>query len=157
QLAGTAAFEWRSDGLHCTLTVPCGEEIGRRDKARIGYAPDDPPPAVPFRLSTGSRIMLVEDEVLVAMMLRDALSDLGFEVIGPSGRLSDAMAVAVEERIGGAMIDVNLGGELVYPIADVLLARGIPFVFVTGYGVDGLDKRFRRVPVFKKPVPRQVL
>lgn len=156
QLAGQAAFEWRPEGLCCTLTVPCGEKIGVPQRTRLNLA-DDPIRGVPFHLARGSRILLVEDEVLVAMMLRDALSDLGFEVIGPFGRVSDAMVVAINEQIDGGMVDVNLGGELVYPIADVLLARGIPFVFVTGYGVDGLDQRFRTVPVFKKPVQRQAL
>jgi hypothetical protein len=67
------------------------------------------------------------------------------------------MVAAVHENLDAGIIDVNLGGEFVYPVADVLLARDIPFVFVTGYGVESIDGRFARVPIIKKPVQRQLL
>jgi hypothetical protein len=63
----------------------------------------------------------------------------------------------VHEEIDAGIIDVNLGGEFIYPVADVLAARKIPFVFVTGYGVESIDRRFGYVPIIKKPVQRQVL
>jgi PAS domain S-box-containing protein len=157
QLAGTTSFEWRPEGLHCTLTVPRGEEIGQSRRTGARYRCDPQQAGVPLQVAEGGRILLVEDEALVAMMLRDVLTELGFEVIGPFGRLADAMVVAIHETIDAGMIDVNLGGELVYPIADVLLARRIPFIFVTGYGVDGMERRFRHVPVYKKPVQRHAL
>jgi two-component SAPR family response regulator len=71
--------------------------------------------------------------------------------------LAEAMVAAVHEEIDAGIIDVNLGGEFVYPVADVLTARKIPFVFVTGYGVESIDGRFGYVPIVKKPVQRQVL
>ncbi len=157
QLDGEASFDWRPEGLHCSLRVPRGEEIAPSDKGRRRYHLDDPQPRLPLEIAPGGRILLVEDEILVAMMLRDTLTELGYSVIGPFGRLSDAMVSAVHEPIDAGMIDVNLGGELVYPIADVLQARRIPFIFVTGYGVEGLESRFRHVPVFKKPVHRHAL
>ena len=67
------------------------------------------------------------------------------------------MIAAVHDDIDAGIIDVNLGGEFVYPVADVLVARKIPFVFITGYGVESIDGRFGQVPIIKKPVQRQVL
>ena len=78
-------------------------------------------------------------------------------MVGPYSRLAEAMVAAVHEDIDAGIIDVNLGGEFVYPVADVLAARKIPFVFVTGYGVESIDRRFGYVPIIKKPVQRQVL
>jgi two-component SAPR family response regulator len=102
-------------------------------------------------------VLLVEDEILVAMMMRDLLTEIGLTVIGPFGRLAEAMIAAVHQELDAGIIDVNLGGEFVYPVADVLVARGIPFVFVTGYGVESIDGRFAQVPIIKKPVQRQAL
>jgi two-component SAPR family response regulator len=90
-------------------------------------------------------------------MMKDILSELGFSVVGPFSRLAEAMVAAVHDEIDAGIIDVNLGGEFVYPVADVLRARNIPFVFVTGYGVESIDARFSYVPIVKKPVQRQVL
>jgi PAS domain S-box-containing protein len=158
QLEGKADFDWRPEGLNCSLRVPRGDGI--EPLARHGdahWAPDGDKPALPLRIETGNRILLVEDEILVAMMMKDILSELGFSVIGPFSRLAEAMIAAVHEEIDAGIIDVNLGGEFVYPVADVLAARKIPFVFVTGYGVESIDGRFGHVPIVKKPVQRQVL
>jgi PAS domain S-box-containing protein len=158
QLEGEARFDWRLEGLHCSLTVPRGDNIQPMLRHVAGHrmAVDDRP-ALPVCLKAGNRILLVEDEILVAMMMRDIMSDLGFEVLGPFSRLPEAMVAAVHEHIDAGIIDVNLGGEFVYPVADVLCARNIPFVFVTGYGVESIEGRFARVPVIKKPVQRQIL
>jgi PAS domain S-box-containing protein len=157
QLEGEAKFDWRPEGLHCSLAVPRSENI--EPMARHGFAqrmPDDRS-HLPLRLGNGNRVLLVEDEILVAMMMRDLLSEIGLTVLGPFGRLSEAMVAAVHQDIDAGIIDVNLGGEFVYPVADVLVARGIPFVFVTGYGVESIDGRFAQVPIIKKPVQRQAL
>jgi hypothetical protein len=71
--------------------------------------------------------------------------------------VAEAMVAAVHEDFDAGIIDVNLGGEFVYPVADVLVARDIPFVFVTGYGVESIESRFADVPIIKKPVQRAVL
>jgi PAS domain S-box-containing protein len=158
QLEGKADFDWQPAGLNCSLRVPRGDGI--EPLARHGDAHralDVDKPALPLRIETGNRILLVEDEILVAMMMKDILSELGFTVIGPFSRLAEAMIAAVHEEIDAGIIDVNLGGEFVYPVADVLTARKIPFVFVTGYGVESIDGRFGYVPIVKKPVQRQVL
>ena len=88
------------------------------------------------------------------MMMKDILAEFGLSVVGPFSRVAEAMVAAVHEDIDAGIIDVNLGGEFVYPVADVLVARDIPFVFVTGYGVESIDSRFAHVPIIKKPVQR---
>ena len=158
QLDGEVAFHWRPEGLHCSLRVPRGSKIEPMVRhAGIHRTAAEDKPSLPLRLATGNRILLVEDEILVAMMMRDILTELGFTVIGPFSRLAEAMVAAVHDDIDAGIIDVNLGGEFVYPVADVLTARNIPFVFVTGYGVESIDGRFAYVPIIKKPVQRQVL
>jgi CheY-like chemotaxis protein len=102
--------------------------------------------------TAGLRILLVEDEAMVAMIIEDTLNDLGCEIVGPMSNIERALAAArTTERIDGAFLDVNLRGELVYPVAEALAARGVPFAFVTGYGEKGIDARFRDAPVLSKP------
>ena len=105
----------------------------------------------------GNRLLLVEDEALTGMMMSDMLTELGFEVIGPFGRVADAMAAVGREDFQAAVLDVNLDGEMVYPVAEAVLALGVPFVFVTGYSAEGIDRRFAQVPVLQKPIERQML
>src|ERR1700738_2624924 len=158
QLEGEARFEWLPEGLNCVLTVPRGDNIEamlRHDGARRKFAAESS--ILPIKLDTGNRVLLVEDEILVAMMMRDTLTELGLSVIGPFSRLSEAMIAAVHAEIDAGIIDINLGGEFVSPVADVLVARNIPFVFVTGYGVESIEPRFGGVPMIKKPVQRQAL
>ena len=94
----------------------------------------------------------MEDEALIGAMFKQLLSDLGFDVVGPTATLEMAVAAARGEEVQGAILDVNLGGTPIYPVADALEARGIPFVFVTGYNASGIDQRFAGIPVFEKPV-----
>jgi PAS domain S-box-containing protein len=157
QLEGEVRFEWHSEGLRCSLAVPRGDKIEPLARVSAHRMLVDVKPALPLQLETGNRLLLVEDEILVAMMMRDILTDLGFTVVGPFSRLSEAMVAAVHENIDAGIIDINLGGEFVYPVADVLAARKLPFVFVTGYGVESIDGRFAHVPIVKKPVQRQAL
>jgi PAS domain S-box-containing protein len=157
QLDGEARFEWQPEGLRCSLAVPRGDKIEPLARVSAHRMIVDVKPALPLQLETGNRLLLVEDEILVAMMMRDILTDLGFTVVGPFSRLSEAMVAAVHENIDAGIIDINLGGEFVYPVADVLAARKLPFVFVTGYGVESIDGRFAHVPIVKKPVQRQAL
>lgn len=98
----------------------------------------------------GRRVLLVEDESLVAMLAEDMLLELGCEVV-VAMRLEQALAQARSQSLDLAVLDVNLGENSSYPVADLLFERGIPFVFATGYGVAGLDTAYRGVPVMQKP------
>ncbi len=97
------------------------------------------------------RILIVEDEMLVAMNIEDMLLDLGHEVAGLASRLEPALSLASEGEFDLAMLDVNLAGQTSFPIAAVLASRGIPFFFATGYGVKGIAEEYRSYPVLQKP------
>lgn len=106
---------------------------------------------------TASRILVVEDESLIAMLIEDLLLDLGYEVVGPVARVERALDLIEREAIDGALLDVNLGVERSYPIADALSARNCPFVFTTGYGEAGLAPAHCGRPVLRKPLTRDGL
>ncbi|WP_342453244.1 response regulator [Jiella mangrovi] len=95
---------------------------------------------------------MVEDESLVALQLEDMLLDLGCIVVGPAMRLRAASEILDSGiAIDCAVLDVNVSGEMVYPIAERLAAMGIPFIFATGYGRDGVEERWTEVPILQKP------
>ncbi len=100
-----------------------------------------------FRLR-GKRILLVEDEPLLAIDAAMILDDIGLQVIGPCVTLSQGLALADAETLDLAMLDVNLRGEMSYPIADILTRRGVPLIFATGY--DSVDWR-GAAPLIGKP------
>jgi CheY-like chemotaxis protein len=104
-------------------------------------------------LLSGLRVLLVEDEAMVAMMIEDMLSELGCVVAGVAGTVARGLALADDPglQIDGALLDVNLGGETVYPVAKALSARGVPFVFSTGYSTAGIEACFEHVPILPKP------
>jgi PAS domain S-box-containing protein len=158
QLGGRATFEWRAEGLRCTLWIPVGEKLQLAGRRLNGYG--GAPVADDARLSvsaSASRMLIAEDEALVAIMMEDLAIELGWSVVGPFSRAADALAAAKTDEIHAAILDVNLGGESVYPIADALMARGVPFVFATGYGAESIDRRFACAPVLQKPIDRQAL
>jgi CheY-like chemotaxis protein len=97
------------------------------------------------------RILVVEDEMLVAMNIEDMLLELGHEVAGLASRLGPALALARESRFDAAMLDVNLAGEPSFPVADLLIDRGVPFLFATGYGRQGIEEKYRGYPMLQKP------
>jgi len=99
----------------------------------------------------GLRLFVVEDEALVAMLLEEMLADLGCTVVGVAGNVGDALGRLSHTAADGAVLDVNVGGEKVFPVADALAERGVPFVFATGYGGSGLDQRYPNAPVLTKP------
>lgn len=99
----------------------------------------------------GRRIMVVEDESLVAMLLETALEDQQCTLIGPFGRLSAALDAAHRETVDLALLDVNLAGEKVYPVAEALAERNIPFLLLSGYGDQALPPDKPDWPVFQKP------
>jgi CheY-like chemotaxis protein len=103
------------------------------------------------------KILVVEDEFLVAMMIADMLTDLGHDVIGTAMNLAAAVQKSLSLPVDFAILDVNLNGELSYPAADALAARGIPFVFATGYSSKGLQEQYKGVPRLQKPFDLKTL
>jgi CheY-like chemotaxis protein len=100
---------------------------------------------------TGLRVLAVEDESLVAMWLEDLLTDLGCRVVGPANTISSALTLLAQQPIQAAVLDINIAGEKVFPVADRLAALNVPFVFATGYGVSGVQDPHAHRPVIQKP------
>ncbi|MBX7279219.1 response regulator [Pseudomonas sp. ERGC3:05] len=103
------------------------------------------------RIAEGRRVLVVEDEMTIALMIEEMLLDLGAEVIGPESRLDAALRLAGEASIDAAILDVNIRGGNSYPVADVLVQRGIPFIFCSGYNDWALEERHRDRPRLMKP------
>jgi CheY-like chemotaxis protein len=99
----------------------------------------------------GRRALVVEDEMLVFMLIESVLADLGLEVLPPAGRLHHALEAARSAEMDVALLDVNLAGEMVFPVAEILAQRAIPFIFLTGYGESILQEPFTDRPVIQKP------
>ena len=99
----------------------------------------------------GLRVLVVEDEMMVSMLIEDMLDDLGCKVVGPVARLDEALALAKDAELDCAVLDVNLGGQPIFPLADFLRAKGAPFAFATGYGDAGLRDVDKGSPVLQKP------
>lgn len=98
------------------------------------------------------RVLLVEDEAIIALMVADLLADLGCDVVGPANSVAEALRFAQTETLAGAVLDVNVGNASVYPVADLLAVRRIPFMFVSGYGPAGIDPRYADAPILTKPI-----
>ena len=100
---------------------------------------------------TGLRVLVVEDDYLVSLLLEDMLTDLGHRIIGPASEPANALDLAQREEMDVAVLDVNLRGAETYPIAAALAARAIPFIFATGYGRHSLRAPYGDAPLLKKP------
>jgi CheY-like chemotaxis protein len=111
--------------------------------------------AGPTRLTQAAerrwRVLLVEDEAIIAILMEDLLDELGCDVVATAAELDGAIAVARTGDFDIAFLDVNLRGVPVYPVAEVLRARAIPFAFVTGYGSTGVDAGRIEAPILQKP------
>ncbi|GJE54110.1 MULTISPECIES: response regulator [Methylobacterium] len=99
----------------------------------------------------GARVLVVEDEAAISMLLEDMLFDFGCEIVGPAARLATALEMAQKETFVVAILDVNVAGEPIYPVAEAIVQRGLPLVFSTGYGGAGIREPFRDRPVVQKP------
>ena len=97
------------------------------------------------------RVLVVEDELMIRMLLEDMLAELGYTVAAEAARVEEALEATKKGDFDLAILDVNLDGEPVSPVADALVARGTPFVFATGYGERGLPEPYRDRPMLKKP------
>jgi len=106
---------------------------------------------------SGKRVLVVEDEIMVSWLLEDMLANLGCVVIGPAVRVDQALAIIESEPLDAAVVDLNLNGQISYPVADALAARGVPFVFSSGYSQDRLLEKYRTFPALQKPFHRSEL
>jgi CheY-like chemotaxis protein len=99
----------------------------------------------------GRRVLVVEDETLVAMLVEDTLADAGVVVLGPAATVAESLALLEKDRPDLAVLDLNLAGETSEPVAEALIRMGVPFVVASGYGAAGLPQRLANVPVLAKP------
>ena len=105
----------------------------------------------------GLRVLIVEDETMIAMLLESMITDLGHEVAAMAGHKEDAMEAIQTVAFDIAILDVNLAGERSYRIADALIERDIPFVFSTGYGEGSIEGPYRDQPILNKPFRKREL
>jgi two-component sensor histidine kinase len=141
---GRTEFDWRPSGLTFTLEMRLQDLAAEAPVAKQDHGP-------------ASRLLLVEDELVVGMFMQEVLETIGYRPTNPVGRLSDAIAAANRERFLAAVLDMNLNGEIVYPLAELLTAQSVPFLFVTGYAPHTVDPRFSKVPILQKPVLEEQL
>ena len=99
----------------------------------------------------GRRVLVVEDEMMILMLVEDILTDLGCTFITSAATVEQALACIDEEDFDAATLDVNLNGVKSFPIADALAARGVPFMFATGLGAEGVPERYHEQLMLKKP------
>jgi len=154
ELNGATAVDYRPSGLRARLTAaaaalaPRPESVPEAPTARPVEAAAAPHP--PRGSLRGSRVLIVEDAVLLALELETGLSEAGAEVVGPAYELEEAMAL-LERPIDAAVLDANLNGRSVTPVAEALARRKVPFVFATGYGETGGAPGGFDAPVIRKP------
>jgi DNA-binding response OmpR family regulator len=103
------------------------------------------------------RILVVEDEFLLAASLAEDLHGLGYDVVGPFATLGAATVAVARESFAAAVLDVNLSGEMIYPLAEDLLRRSVPFLFLSGYGLAVIPLQLRGRPWLAKPADPQTL
>jgi len=157
QLGGRAEFVWDPKGLRCNISIPRCELIKTRGFNSERNAGNGNTVVIGLSRENKPRVLLVEDEALVAMMIKDALDEFDCQVIGPIGTAAEAAAVAGESHFDAAVLDINLGDGLIYAVAEILEKRAVPFIFVTGYDADSIDKKFTGIPVLQKPIDREML
>ena len=105
----------------------------------------------------GARILVVEDEVLVSMLIEDTLGESGCDLVGPARSVAEGVALAEQEALSAAVLDVNVEGGAVFPVAEALRRRGIPYLFITGYQRSELPPSHRNAPALEKPFGEEML
>jgi len=105
----------------------------------------------------GGSVFLVEDEVMIRMMVADMLKELGFSVAAEAGEINEAIRLAQSAEFDFAILDVNVNGKVISPVADLISARNRPFIFATGYGSSGLPEEYRDRPALQKPFQIEAL
>jgi CheY-like chemotaxis protein len=151
QLRGTVALHWNPEGLVCEVSIPTNDLVISPVVPIIRDA------FVPLEESDrpniqGSRILFLKDEPLVAIQSEETLRSAGCHVLSPASRVHETLKLLEVNRPDAALIDVNVAGELSYPVADALITQGVPLAFVTGYAVSSsFPNRFQNCPVVAKP------
>lgn len=102
-------------------------------------------------MASGRSVLLVEDEVIIRMMIADMLDELGHKVVAEAGKVDEALRLAANVDVDFAVLDVSLAGEYVTPVADLLVARDLPFFFASGYGSSGLPNGYQHHAALQKP------
>ena len=105
----------------------------------------------------GKSVLIVEDELMIRMLLDGMLTDLGHTVAAEAGRIDEAMVAAQQAKFDVAILDVNLNGQPITPVVEVLIKRGLPFVFATGYGQRGVPDAYRNAVTLQKPFQAEAL
>jgi CheY-like chemotaxis protein len=105
----------------------------------------------------GGSVFLVEDEVMIRMMVADMLEELGYRVAAEAGEIAEALKLAQSTDYDFAILDVNVNGKVISPVADLIKARNRPFIFATGYGSSGLPEEYRDRPALQKPFQLETL
>jgi CheY-like chemotaxis protein len=105
----------------------------------------------------GGSVFLVEDEVMIRMMVADMLEELGYSVAAEAGEINEAIRLAKSAQFDLAILDVNVNGKVISPVAELIDSRNIPFVFATGYGSSGLPEEYRDRPALQKPFQVETL
>src|SRR5205814_9881004 len=108
-------------------------------------------------IAAGKRVLIVEDELMIRMLLEGMLTDLGHSVAAEAGGLDEAIALAKQAEFDLAVLDVNLNGAPVTPVVEILVERGVPFIFASGYGQRGLPEAYRTAPILQKPFQADAL
>ena len=105
----------------------------------------------------GKRVLVVEDELMIRMLLEGMLTDLGHTVAAEAGGIDEAVAIAKKGAFDVAVLDVNLNGQPVTPVVEILVERGVPFIFASGYGQRGVPEAYRAIPTLQKPFQADAL
>jgi CheY-like chemotaxis protein len=109
------------------------------------------------KIAASKRVLIVEDELMIRMLLEGMLTDLGHSVAAEAGGLDEAISLATQADFDLAVLDVNLNGTPVTPVVEILVERGVPFIFASGYGQRGLPEAYREAPILQKPFQADAL
>lgn len=154
---GQTDFQWLRDGLVFALELNCKIKSASPQSAGMTANAEMPASQLAVPPVSKARLLLVEDEAMVGIFMEELLGQLGFDPTYPISSLAEAVAAAERERYDGAVLDMNLRGESVYPLAELLSRQNVPFVFVTGYSRTGVEARFSEIPIVQKPVTSEAL
>jgi len=157
---GEVSIRYEAEGVTCEIMLPISEREHPHSDSFFGaiqattsrYLPDRPGATPNIE---GKRVLVVEDESLIAMDIATTLSDAGCTIVGPAATLEKAHELIAGEDYDVALLDANLSGERVDELAAELTRRGVPFAFLTGYEREGLPEAFRQAPMINKPFTQQ--